>query len=67
LEDSVVYRSRVRVERVKGALRRCYLPAEPQPVLFSVHSEIAAHYGVDPKLYEPHATTIDYLIGAAVG
>jgi hypothetical protein len=67
MSDPVVYRSRVRIERIRGALRRCYLPAESEPVLFSVHSEIAAHYGVDPSRYEPHATTIDYLIGAAAG
>ena len=63
----VVYRSRVRIERVKRSLRRCYLPAETQPVWFSVHSEIAEHYGVPSTDYEPHATTLDYLIGAAAG
>ena len=34
MSESVVYRSRVRIERVKGPLRRAYLPVEPQPVLF---------------------------------
>ena len=67
MTDSVVYRSRVRIERIKGPLRRAYLPAEPEPVLFGVHSEIGAHYGVDPGLHQPHATTIDYLVAAAAG
>ena len=64
MSSSVVYRSQVRVERVKGPLRRAHLPAEPQPVLFGVHSEVAKYYGVDPSAHEPHATTLDYLVAA---
>jgi len=45
MNDPVAYRSKVRIERVKGPLRRAYLPAESQPVLFGVHSEVAQHYG----------------------
>ena len=67
MSDEVVYRSRVRIERVRGTLRRAFLPVEPDPVWFGVHSEIAAHYGVDPAQQEPHATTIDYLVSAAGG
>ncbi len=67
MNSPVVYRSRVRIERVKGPLRRAYLPVEPQPVLFGVHSEVAEHYGVDSKLHAPHATTLDYLVAAAAG
>jgi hypothetical protein len=29
--------AKVRIERVKGPLRRAYLPEEPEPVLFGVH------------------------------
>lgn len=67
MSEAVVYRSRVRVERVKGSLRRAFLPAEPAPVLFGVHSEIAAHYGVDPKVLQPHAATLDYLVAGTAG
>lgn len=35
-----VYRSEVRVERVKGPLRRAFLPAEKEPVAFGVHGAI---------------------------
>jgi hypothetical protein len=66
-QDQVVYRSQVRIERVKGPLRRAYLPVEEAPVLFGVHSEVAAHYGVDPDVHAPHATTLDYLVAAAAG
>lgn len=67
MSDSVTYRSRVRIERVKGPLRRAYLPAEQQPTLFGVHSEIAQHYGVDPAVHAPHAATLDYIVAAAAG
>lgn len=66
-EQPVAYRSKVRIERVKGPLRRAYLPAEPQPVLFGVHSEVARHYGVDPNVHAPRATTLDYIVAAAAG
>jgi len=63
----VVYRSRVRIERLRGPLRRAFLPAEPAPVLFGVHGAVAEHYKVPPNVLEPHATTLDYIIAAAAG
>jgi hypothetical protein len=63
----VAYRSKVRIERVKGALRHAFLPEEPQPVKFGTHGAVAAHYGAKPGMYEPHATTLDYLVAAAAG
>ncbi len=61
------YVSSVRIERVKGPLRRAWLPAEPDPVLFGVHGAVAEHYGVSPDVLEPHATTLDYIVAAAAG
>ena len=63
----VVYQSKVRIERVRGPLRRAFLPAEPEPVLFGVHGAVAQHYGVDMKDHAPHATTLDYVVAAAAG
>jgi hypothetical protein len=63
----VAYTSRVRIERVRGPLRRAYLPAEPEPVFFGVHGDVARHYGVEAKDHEPHATTLDYVVAAAAG
>lgn len=63
----VAYTSQVRVERVRGPLRRAYVPAEAGPVLFGVHGAVAQHYGVDMKDHEPHATTLDYVVAAAAG
>ena len=67
MADEVIYTSNIRIERVAGPLRRAYLPAEDEAVLFGVHSEVAEHYGVDPAVHEPHATTLDYVVAAAAG
>jgi hypothetical protein len=63
----VVYRSHVRIERIKGPVRRAHLPAESQPVIFGVHGAVAEHYKVPPTVLEPHATTLDYIVAAAAG
>ncbi len=49
----VVYRSHVRIERVKGPVRRACLPAEREPVIFGVHGAVAEHYQVPPTVLEP--------------
>ena len=67
MSDDVAYRSNVRIERIKGPLRRAYLPAEEDPTFFGVHSEIAEHYGVDTDVHDPHAATLDYVVAAAAG
>jgi hypothetical protein len=64
---SVAYISRVRVERVRGPLRRAYLPAEDEPVVFGVHSAVAEHYGVPAGSEAERATTLDYIVAAAAG
>ncbi len=63
----VVYRSRATIERVEGPYRRAHLPAEKEPVAFGVHGEVAAHYGRAEGSYEPHATTLDYVVAATAG
>jgi len=63
----IAYRSEVRIERVKGPLRRAFLPVDEQPVLFSTHGAVAAHYKAKPGTFEPHATTIDYVVAATAG
>lgn len=65
--SDVVYRSEVRIERIKGPLRLAYLPAETEPVRFGVHGAIAEHYGVSADVSDPRATTIDYVVAAAGG
>ena len=65
--SEATYVSRVKVEPVEGKIRQANIPAEDEPILFGVHSEVAEHYGVSPDEEEPHATTLDYLVAAAGG
>ena len=67
MSDQPVYTSQVRIERVKGPFRRAYLPVETEPIALGVHSDIAAHYGTDLTIHEPHAVTYDYLVAATIG
>lgn len=67
MSDQVVYTSTAKIERVKGPLRRAYIPQVKDPVKFGVHSEVAEHYGVDPDVHEPQATTLDYVVASAGG
>ncbi|MDH3743678.1 MAG: hypothetical protein OES47_01090 [Acidobacteriota bacterium] len=67
MDTQPVYTSRVRIERIKGPVRKAYLPETPDPVVFGVHSEVAAHYGVPEDAFPPHATTLDYVVAAAGG
>ena len=46
----VVYVSNITIERQLGPVRVAQLPGEPQPVVFSVHGDIARHYGLDPAM-----------------
>jgi hypothetical protein len=63
----VVYRSVVDVERARGALRYARVPAEEGAVVFGVHGAVAAYYGAADGTFEPHATTLDYVVAAAAG
>ena len=65
--DPVAYRSKVRIERVKGPIRRAYVPAHDGPVMLGVHSEVAEHYGVDNTVVDPYTTPPDYVVMATAG
>jgi hypothetical protein len=68
MAGGIVYVSNVHIVRQKGPVRIARLPGEPEPVVFSVHGAIAAHYGRTPdEIGEPHASTLDYVIAAAGG
>ncbi len=63
----VVYRSNVKIERVKGPMRNAWVPARQEPITFGTHAEIAEYYGTDPDEYPPDTTTLDYVVAAAAG
>jgi hypothetical protein len=63
----VVYVSQVRIERIRGPLRRAELPGADEPVFFGVHDEVADHYGVPRGSDAERATTLDHVVAAAAG
>ena len=63
----VAYVSEVRVERLGGPLRAAFLPGETEPTVYGMHGAVAEHYGAQPGQFPEHATTIDHLVGAALG
>ena len=65
--SEVAYVSEVRVERLGGPLRAAHLPGEDEPVVYGMHGAIAEHYGAQPGEHPSHASTIDHLVGAALG
>ncbi len=63
----IAYVSEVRIEREGGPVRRAYLPAESEPVVYGTHGRVAEHYGHAPGDFPEHATTLDHVVGAAAG
>ena len=66
-KKSLVYLSKIRIERIEGPLRIAYLPPDNRPVRFGVHSGVAEHYNRDPNEEHADTTTLDYIIAAAGG
>jgi uncharacterized OsmC-like protein len=62
-----VYSARVRVEARPGGLKLIHLPIETEPVPMGMHGPIAKHYKIPEGSYTPHASTLDYVIGATAG
>jgi uncharacterized OsmC-like protein len=67
VKSEVVYSARVRVEARSGGVKLIYLPAETDPVQMGMHGPIAKHYKIPDGTYTPHASTLDYVIGATAG
>ncbi|MBT8208875.1 MAG: hypothetical protein HKN07_07005 [Acidimicrobiia bacterium] len=65
--SDVKYTANVKVERLRGPMRKAWLPARDEHITFGVHSDIAEHYNVAPDDFPPDATTLDYVIAAAAG
>ena len=64
--SEVVYVSHVRVERIRGPLRRAEV-GSARPIYFGVHGEIADHYGVPRGSEAERTTSLDYVVAAAAG
>lgn len=59
--------SHVRVSLAPGRTKHIHLPIEEHPVPMGMHGKVANHYKIPLDEIEQHATTLDYIIGAAAG
>jgi uncharacterized OsmC-like protein len=66
-KDEVVYESRVRVEAKSGGIKLVHLPVETEAIPMGMHGPIAKHYKIPEGTYTPHASTLDYVVGATGG
>jgi uncharacterized OsmC-like protein len=64
---AIVYRSVTQIDPAPGKLKMVRLPQEAAPVPMGVHGAIAEHYRLAEGSYEPHASTLDYIVGATGG
>ena len=60
----LIHTSHIRLEKVRGPIRRAYIENFPEPVRYGVHSSIKKFYGVEPE--EELPATLDHMI-AAIG
>ncbi len=60
----VVHRARASVELGVARTKWVTVPVDGAPVAMGMRDEVAAHYRVEEGTYEPHATTLDFLVGA---
>ena len=61
---SVLMQSVVRIQVTDGPDKLVWLPSEQQPVPMGMHDQLARHYKATPGTFEPHASTLDYVVGA---
>ena len=60
----MLMRSVVRVEVTDGPDKVVWLPSEELFVPMGMHDELAEYYRAAPGSFEPHASTLDYVVGA---
>ena len=61
----IVHTSRMKIYQQERPNRRVALEGFDEPILFGVHSNIAAFYGIQPKEQRP--ATLDHMIAAVGG
>ncbi len=62
--DIVVHQARASVELGPARTKFVTVPIDGGPVPMGMRDEVADHYGVLAGKYQPHASTLDYVVGA---
>lgn len=63
----MIDRSRARVSLAPQRVKHVTVSIEAEPVLMGMHGAVAEHYRIPADQLEPHATTLDYIVGATAG
>ena len=63
-DGPLLMRSVVRVDVTDGPDKLVWLPSEQRPIPMGMHDELAEHYHAASGSFEPHASTLDYVVGA---
>ena len=66
-ETEVVYRALVSVEPKPGMIKEVTLSGESTPVPMGMHGDVAKHFKLAAGTFTPHASTLDYIVGATAG
>jgi hypothetical protein len=65
LMSELVHTSHIRIVQDAPPDRRAFIENFDEPVIFGVHSNIAAFYGIEPK--QEYPATLDYMIASVAG
>lgn len=65
-EPQVIETTKVTVEPAPSRTKLVTIPVDKTVIPMGVHGGVANHFGLEEGTYEPHATTLDYLVGATV-
>jgi uncharacterized OsmC-like protein len=63
-ETEILMRSRVQIAVTNSPDKLVTAPTETRAVPMGMHDELAEFYGASPGSYTPHASTLDYVVGA---
>jgi uncharacterized OsmC-like protein len=62
--ERLLMRSVARIDVTDGPDKLVWLPSEQRPIPMGMHDELAEHYKAPSGSFEPHASTLDYVVGA---
>jgi uncharacterized OsmC-like protein len=65
--DQTLMACTVKVTVTDGPDKLVALPCEPRPVVMGMHDELAEFFGAPDGSFTPHASTLDYVVGALAG
>jgi len=63
-DSGFIYRSESAIKALPGRAKAVTVPVDDLTVVMGMNAEVAQHYRIPDGGYTPHATTLDYIVGA---